>query len=44
MTRRSNGMTPAEFVHVVGGIGLWLLGAVLIVLAMATLLETLAGY
>lgn len=44
MVRRSRGMTPDEFVHVVGGIGLWLLAAVLFVLALATFLEVLAGF
>lgn len=42
MVKQSKAMTPEEFIHDVGGIGLWLFVAILLVLAMATALETFA--
>lgn len=42
MARRSKVMTSEEFVHDVGAIGLWLFVAILLVLAMAAALESLA--
>lgn len=42
MVKQRKPMTPDEFVQDVGGIALWLSAALLIVLALATLLETLA--
>lgn len=42
MARRSKVMTSEEFVHDVGAIGLWLFVAILLVLAVAAVLESLA--
>ena len=42
MSRQSKAMTSEEFVHDVGGIGLWLFVAILLVLATAAALESIA--
>lgn len=42
MAKQPKAMTPEEFVHDVGSIGLWLFVAILLVLATATALESLA--
>ena len=42
MARQPKAMTSEEFVHDVGGFVLWLSIAILLVLAMATALESLA--
>ncbi|HQS13987.1 hypothetical protein [Reyranella sp.] len=44
MLKQRKPMTPDEFVHDVGGIALWLFAAILVVLALATFLEVLAGF
>ena len=43
MLKQHKPMTPEEFVQDVGGIALWLFAAILLVLGLAALLETLAG-
>lgn len=42
VARQSNAMTVGEFVHDVGALALWLFVALLIVLATAAALESLA--
>lgn len=42
MARQSKGMTAEELVHDVGAIGLWLFAAILLVLAVAAVLESIA--
>lgn len=42
MARQSKVMTYQEFIHDVGAIELWLFGAILLVLATAAALESLA--
>jgi hypothetical protein len=42
MTRQSKGMTAEKLVRDLGAIGLWLFGAMLLVLAMAAVLESVA--
>ena len=44
MVKQRKPMTPDEFVHDVGGIVLWLFVAILVVLGLATFLETLATF
>lgn len=44
MARQSKAMTAEEFVHDVGGFALWLCIAILLVLAMASALESLATF
>ncbi len=41
MSRNSKPMTPQEFVQDVSGIGLWLAASLLLVLAIASVLEAL---
>ena len=42
MVRQSKGITVEELVHDLGAIGLWLFAAILLVLAVAAVLETIA--
>jgi len=42
MARQSRGMTPEELVHHLGTTGLSLFAAILLVLAVAAILETIA--
>ncbi|WP_428685109.1 hypothetical protein [Reyranella sp.] len=44
MVKQRKPMTPEEFAQDVGGIALWLFAAILAVLGLATLLETLATF
>ena len=44
MVKQRKPMTPEEFVQDVGGIALWLFAAILVVLGLATLLETIATF
>jgi len=42
MTRQDKRMTSEELVHDVGSVGLWLFAAILLVLATAAVLESIA--
>jgi len=42
MVRQSKGIKVEELVHDLGAIGLWLFAAILLVLAVAAVLETIA--
>lgn len=42
MTRQEKSMTSEELVHDVGSVGLWLFSAILLVLATAAVLESIA--
>ncbi len=42
MTRQDKRMTSEELVHDVGSVGLWLFAAILLVLAAAAVLESIA--
>lgn len=42
MTRQEKRMTSEQLVHDAGSVGLWLFAAILLVLAMAAVLESIA--
>ncbi len=44
MARQSKAMTSEELVHDLGALGLWLFFAILLVLAVAAVLEALATH